>query len=124
MALQFEGVRVEPLGGPGEHVAQALAALLDPAAAALQDPQPGRLVGAGEEREVHAEAGVVVRLRAGLGEQLCEPLLALGGDLVDDPAAAAGQRRDLVGARRGLARLGDPAGAPAAGAASGRASRS
>ena len=42
MALQFQGVRVEPLGGPAQHVAQPFAALLDPAAAALEDPQPGR----------------------------------------------------------------------------------
>ena len=47
-------------------------------------------------------AGVVVRLRAGLGEQVLEPLLALGGDLVDHPAAPAGQRRDLARRRPGV----------------------
>ncbi len=110
VALQFQGVRVEAFGGPAEHVAQAFAPLLDLAAATLEDPQAGRLVGPGEEREVHAEAGVVVRLGAGLGEQLREPFLALGGDLVDDPTAPAGQRRDLVRGDRRRLGLGDPAG--------------
>src|SRR5262245_28856304 len=41
VALQLEGVRVETLGGPGEHVPKALPALLDLAAASLEDAQPG-----------------------------------------------------------------------------------
>ena len=38
VTLQFERVRVQALGGPGQHVAQAFAALLDPPAAALNEP--------------------------------------------------------------------------------------
>src|SRR5439155_12405326 len=93
VALQFQRVRVEAFGGPGEDLAQSFPALLDPAPPAFEDAQPRRLVGAGEEREVHAEPGVVVGLRAGAGQQLLEALLALGGDLVHHPAAPAGQQR-------------------------------
>src|SRR5690606_40668224 len=90
--LELQGVRVEAFGGAGQDVAQALPPLLDLASAALQDPQPGRPVGAGEEREVHSEAGVLPGLGTGLGQQLTEPLLALRRDLVDDPTTPAGQR--------------------------------
>src|SRR5690606_41038798 len=58
VALQLEGVRVEALGGAAEHLPQPFPTLLDLAAAPLQDAQPGGPVGAGEEREGHADAGV------------------------------------------------------------------
>src|SRR5439155_13466828 len=113
VALQFQGVRVEAFGGAGEDLAQPLPSFLDPPPPAFEDAQPGRLVGAGEEREVHAEPGVVVRLRTGAREQLLEAFLALGGDFVDHPAAAPGQQRDLgrlaAGRRFLRRRLGDPA---------------
>ena len=83
--VQLAGVAVDLLAGPGQRGAQALPALLDGAPAALQDAHPDLGRGAGEERQVHAEAVVVPGLRAGLGEQLGEPLLALGGDPVDPP---------------------------------------
>src|SRR5690606_19887746 len=63
-----------------------------------------------EECEVHTEPGVLVGLRAGLGHQLTEALLALRCDLVDDPTTAAGQRRDRVVAGWGLPLLSDQAG--------------
>ncbi len=106
--LQFERVPVQALPGARERRPQAVPALLDPAPAALQDAQPDIRVGLGEEREVHAERVVVVRLRAGLGEQLGQPLLALDGQPVDHLAAAAGQRRRGSGRIRRL--FGDPAG--------------
>src|SRR5690242_8488656 len=89
VSLELERVGVEPLGGPTQHVPQSLATLLDAAPATLQDPQPGLLIRSGEEREVDAEPGIVVRLGSSLGEQLLEPLLALRRDLVDDPATLA-----------------------------------
>src|SRR2546423_15441578 len=55
VSLQLEGVRVEPLGGPRQRLAQPLPTLLDLAAAALQDPQPGVLVGTPEAPEVQPE---------------------------------------------------------------------
>ena len=105
--LQLEGVAVDPLAGAGQRRAEAVEALLEPRPAALEDAQPGGGVGAGEEREVDAEVLVLPGGRAGLGEQLLEVLLALGGEPVDDPRPLAGQRRGGAG---GL--LGDPA-APA-----------
>src|SRR5215218_580369 len=105
--LQLQRVAVELLPGAGQPGPQAVAALLDPAPPALQDPQPDLGVGLGEEREVDAEALVVVRRRAGLGEQFGEPLLAVRGELVDDLGPLAGQRRH--GGVRGWIPFGDPA---------------
>src|SRR5215472_7554314 len=89
VALQLERVGVEPLGRAGQDVAQALPALLDPPAPALEDAKAGLLVGPGEEREVHTERGVVEGLRPGLDEQLLEALLAFRGDLVNHPSTTA-----------------------------------
>src|SRR5688572_19090678 len=86
--VQLAGVAVDLLTGTGEGAAQALAAFLDAPSAPLEDAHPRLGRGAGEEREVHAEAVVVPGLGTTVGQQLGEPLLALGGDLVD-PAASA-----------------------------------
>src|SRR3954454_2798112 len=97
VSLEFERVCVESLGGAGQHVAQPLSTLLDPAPATLEDAQSGRLVGAGEEREMNSEARVVESLRTGTAEQFLEAFLSLRRDLVDHPAAPVGQQRYLAG---------------------------
>src|SRR5690606_4188975 len=66
VALQLQGVRVEAFSRPGQHLAQPFPAFLDPAAAPLQDAQPGVRVRAGEEREMDTERRILVRLRSGL----------------------------------------------------------
>ena len=67
----------------------AVRPLLEPAAATLEDAQAHLGVGLAEEREVDAEVLVLPRGGPGLAEQVGEALLALGGQLVDDLAAAS-----------------------------------
>src|SRR3954447_23598481 len=104
--LQFEGVAVELLLGAPQRVHEPVALPLDGAPAALEDAQPDVGRGVPEERQVDAEATlVVVGLRAGGADQFVEALLALGGDRVDDLAPAAGQRGGVGGEqcpRRGV----------------------
>ena len=106
MALELQGVAVDALSRPGEAGPDVVQALLEPAAPTLENAQPGVGVGATEEGEVNAEALVLPGGRAGLGEQVAEPLLALGGELVDDPGTASGKGGGSAGVGRGL---GDPA---------------
>src|SRR3954451_5605237 len=107
VSLEFQRVGVESFGGAAEYVAQPFPALLDPAPATLEDAQSGRLVGAGEEREVNTEARIVESLRTGTAEQFLEAFLALCGDLVDHPAAPVGQQRYLAGRSSRRRFLGD-----------------
>ena len=108
--LQLGGVEVEALAAPRGGGADRVEPLLEPAAATLEDPQPDRGLGAGEEGEVHVERAVLPGGRAGLGDQRLEVVLAVGGELVDDarPPAAGRRRRGRAGRARGL---GDPAAA-------------
>ena len=99
--VELMGVVVDLLPCPGEGCAQPFAALLDRPPAAFEDPHPRVGRGAGEEREVDAEAFVVPRLRSGLGQQLGEPLLAVCGDPVDPPAPP----RPAAWLLRGLLRI-------------------
>jgi hypothetical protein len=85
--VQLAGVAIDLLLGPGQRRPQALAALFDAAAAALEDAHPHVGRGPREERQVDAEAFVVPGLRPGVAEQLPEALLALRGELVDPPSA-------------------------------------
>src|SRR5215467_12963130 len=94
MPLQFERVSVEPFRGAAERLPHPFASFLYAASTTLENSQARVGVGASEEREVHAETGVFERLRAKLGEQRLEPLLAFCGDLVDDAAALRGQGRN------------------------------
>ena len=73
-----------------------------------------------EERQPGAETLVVEGVRADVGEQLGEVLLALGGQPVD-PLAAPGPARRAGRVERRL--LGDPARPRTAAAGSGRANR-
>ena len=90
VALELEGVAVELLAGAGDRGAGVRLALLEPAAPALEDPQPDVGIGLGEEGEPDAEGFVVPRRRAALGELLLQPLLAVSGELVDVLLAPAG----------------------------------
>ena len=95
--LEFEPVGVEPLGGARERLPDPLAALFDPAAPGFEDAQAGGRVGAGEEREVHPEQGLVGGLGSGLGHELGEVLFALGCEPVDLAGPPAGQQRFFNG---------------------------
>ena len=86
--VQLAGVAVDLLARAGQHGPQALPPLLHRPPTALEDAHPDLGGRAGEEREVHAEAVVVERLRPRVGQQLGEALLALGGDPVHAPGAA------------------------------------
>src|SRR3712207_7722988 len=86
VALEFQGVAVQPLPGPAQRDPQALALPFDGAAAALEDAQPDVRGGVPEERQADTEEpAVVVRLRTGLTDQLVEALLALGGGRGEHP---------------------------------------
>src|SRR6202050_766341 len=91
MPMQLQGVAVHALPGPRERRPEGLHALLEPAATALEDPQPHVGPGLPEKREMYAESVVVPGRRAALAEQVLQPLLAVGGQPVDlqRPAARA-----------------------------------
>jgi hypothetical protein len=100
MALKFERVAVYSLRRPRQRRAYPFHAVLKAAAPAFQDSQPDVCPGLAEEREVHAELVVLPLRRAGLGEQVLQPLLALGGESVDDLRSARPDRstRDAASA--------------------------
>src|SRR5690606_33771110 len=56
VALEFEGVTVQPVPRPGESRADPLEPFLQTAAPAFEDPQPYVGIGVPEEREVDPEA--------------------------------------------------------------------
>src|SRR5580698_752431 len=82
--LEFKGVAVYSLAGPGRRGPEPLKALLQPAAAALENPHPDIGLSQAEEREVDAEAVVLPGRRTRLGQQILESLLAFRGEPVDD----------------------------------------
>ena len=88
--MQLERVAVHPLSGPGQSSADTLEALLEPGSPAFEDPQAYVRAGLAEEREMHAEPVVLPRRRAGLREQVLQPLLAVRGQPVDDLRSPAG----------------------------------
>src|ERR1700761_173653 len=106
--LQFERVAVHPLPGAREGRAQPLQPVLEPAAPPLENPEPDVRPGLAEEGEVDAELVVLPGGRARVGEQVLEPLLALGGQPVDD-LRPAGRAPGLAVHWRGGAFLGDQA---------------
>src|SRR6185312_6154982 len=89
--LQLERVAVQALSGPRQRRAEGIQPLFEPGPAALQDAQPDVRAGLAEEGEPDAEAVVLPRGRARLGQELLQPLLALRGQPVDDLRPAAGQ---------------------------------
>ena len=107
--LQFERVAVHPLAGARERRPQPFHPVLEAAPPALQDPQPDVCPGLAEEREVDAELVVFPGRRARVDELVLEPLLALGGQPVDDLRPAGRTARPAVRRRRLVALLGDQA---------------
>src|SRR2546421_10971948 len=77
--VQLPGVAVDLLTRAGHGRAQTLPPLLHPTPPTFQDSHPDLGRCPGEERHVDAEPLVVPCLRAGVGQQLGEALLALGG---------------------------------------------
>src|SRR5271165_4695174 len=104
MPLQLQRVAVDPLAGPGRRRAEPLEPLFELAAAALEYPHPDLRLSQAEEGEVHTESVVLPGGRAGLPEQVVEPLLAVRGQSVDDLGAARAVGRP-AGIRGGI--LGD-----------------
>src|SRR5580704_17256248 len=72
MPIQFQGVGVGTLPGAREGRPDGLHALLEPAAAALKDPQPHVGPGLPEEREMNAEPVVFPGRGAALAEKLLQ----------------------------------------------------
>src|SRR5262249_13441394 len=95
--VELERVAVEPLPGPRHRRPDAVEPLLQPGPPAFQDPQPDVGPGLAEEREVHAEPIVIPGRWARFGQQILPPLLAVGGQLVDDLRAPAGALPGLAG---------------------------
>src|ERR1035437_9257108 len=83
MPVQFQGVAVYSFPGAREGRPDGLHAFLEPAATALQDPEPDVGPGLPEKREVNAEPVVLPRRRAAFAEKLLQPFLALRGQPVD-----------------------------------------
>src|SRR3954469_14459414 len=90
--LQLQGVVVDPLPSPGQRGAYALQPFLEAAAPAFENPQPYVGAGVSEEGEVNSEALVLPGGGAGLGEEILQALLAVGGELVDDLRATRAGR--------------------------------
>src|SRR3984885_14067020 len=82
MPVQFQGVAVDALPGSRQSRPDGLHALLEPAAPALEDPEPYVGPRLPEKREVNPEPVVVPRRGTSLAEELLQPLLAVGGQPV------------------------------------------
>src|SRR6266566_1034711 len=92
MPVQFQGVTVHTLPGAREGRPDGLHPFLEPAAAALEDPEPYVSPGLAEKREMDAEPVVFPRRGTALSEELLQPLLAVGGQPVYLQRPAAGPR--------------------------------
>src|SRR5262245_14722082 len=99
VALQLEGVAVDALPGPREPGPEGLDPLFQPAAPALEDPQPDVRRGQAEEGEPDAEPVVLPGGGPGLGKQVLQVLLAVSGQPVDDLGTAAAKRLSGIGHR-------------------------
>src|SRR5260370_36502992 len=82
MSVQFQGVTVDALPGAREGRPDGFHAFLEPAAPALEDPEPHVGPRLSEKREVNAEPVVVPRRRTALPEEFGQPLLAVGSQPV------------------------------------------
>src|SRR6516164_11382162 len=83
MSVQFQGVTVYALPGSREGRPDGFHALLEPAASALEDPEPHVGPRLPEKREMNPEPVVFPRRGTALAEELLQPLLAVGGQPVD-----------------------------------------
>src|SRR3954453_2658815 len=89
VGLQLGRVAVHLLLGARELVLHSVEPLLQPAAPALEDPEPRLDVGAAEEEEPDVEVVVLPRGGSDVGHQAGEAGVTGGGELVDDPLPAA-----------------------------------
>src|ERR1700737_2279264 len=92
MPVQFQGVTVHTLPGAREGRPDSLHPFLEPAAAALEDPEPYVSPGLAEKREMDAEPVVFPRRGTALAEESLQPLLAVGGQPVHLQRPAARPR--------------------------------
>src|SRR6266852_1597063 len=94
MPVQFQGVAVHALPGAREGRPDGLHAFLEPAAAALKDPEPYVGPCLPEKREMNTEPVIFPRRGTALAEKFLQPFLAVGGQPVhlQRPAARARPR--------------------------------
>src|SRR6266480_862424 len=78
MPLQFQGVAIHALPGAREGRPDGLHPFLEPAAPALEDPEPYVGPGLPEKREVNSEPVVLPRRWPSLAEEFGQLLLAIG----------------------------------------------
>src|SRR6516165_12257037 len=95
MSVQFQRVAVHALPGSRQGRPDGLHALLEPAAPALEDPEPYVSPRLPEKREVNPEPVVLPRRGTAFAEEFLQPFLAVGGQPVhlQRPAAAPRPRR-------------------------------
>src|SRR5260370_14191798 len=116
MPVQFQGVPVYTFPGAREGRPDGLHAFLEPAATALEDPEPYVGPRLPEKREMNAEPVVFPRRGTTFTEEFLQPLLAVCGQPVhlQRPAARARPRGPARGGRCPwpglLVLLGDQAG--------------
>jgi hypothetical protein len=103
--LELERVTVHPFPGARERRAYPFHPVFEPASPAFQDPQPDVGPGLAKEREVHAELVVFPGRRAGLGQQILQPLLPFSGQPVDDLGPARAARTGRGARSRGRLRV-------------------
>src|SRR5580700_5877758 len=77
MPVQLQGVTVHTLPGACEGRPDGLHAFLEPAATALEDPEPYVGPGLSEKREMNAEPVVFPRRGSTFAEEFLQPLLAV-----------------------------------------------
>src|SRR5580693_1768428 len=106
MPVQFQGVTVHTLPGACEGRPDGLHAFLEPAATALEDPEPYVGPGLPEKREMNAEPVVFPRCRSTLTEEFLQPLLAVGGQPVHLQRPTARARPCRTGRAGRYSRLG------------------
>src|SRR4029078_6379484 len=110
MALQFQGVPVHTLPGAREGRPDGLHPFLEPAAPALEDPEPNVGPGLPEKREVNTEPVVFPCRRTALAQEVGQPPPSLGRE----PARRrAGRWPPRLPCRRGFSRYPFGAGRPA-----------
>src|SRR5271155_2499702 len=100
MSVQFQGVAVHTLPGSRQSRPDGLHPLLEPAAPALEDPEPYGDPRLSEDCEVNPDPVVFPRPWTALAEDLLQPFLAVSRQPVHlqrPPAAARPARRDSAG---------------------------
>src|SRR5260370_13109661 len=92
MSVQFQGVTVDALPGAREGRPDGLHAFLEPAATALEDPEPHVGPRLPEKREMNTEPVVFPRRGTPLPKEFLQPFLPACGQPVHLQRPAAGPR--------------------------------